>query len=86
MPRRESEALERHDIVLYKGDWEDLRVLLASTRVTPTAFIRALVRRTIRRIEATKAGMERPVEEDIDDRLVNNIEHGDTIAADGGPI
>lgn len=81
MPRRETEKLERRDIVLYKGDWEDLRILLASTRVTPTAFIRALVRRTIRRIEAAKAGAERPVE-DIDEQLVTNVERGQSEPSD----
>lgn len=75
MPRRETEKLERRDIMLYAGDWEELRLLLAATRVTPTAFVRALVRRTIRRIQAAKAGEERPVE-DIDEQLITNVERG----------
>lgn len=69
----EREPLERKDAVLFKGDWATLQELLAGTRVKPTEFIRVLVRRTIRRIQATRAGMERPVE-DIDERLITELE------------
>lgn len=73
MGRRAGEKLERKDVVLYDGDFDRLRELLAATHVTPTEFIRRLVRRTILRIEAARAGAERPVE-DIDVRIVNSLE------------
>lgn len=74
MARREGEKLERRDMVLYVGDWDELGELLAPTRITRTEFIRLLLRRTIRRIQAAKAGMERPVEDIEDDKLIDNIE------------
>lgn len=73
----DTEPLERRDMILYRGDWEELQELLAGTRIKPTTFIRMLVRRTIRRIQAAKAGVERPVE-GIDERLVSDIERANT--------
>lgn len=85
MARRSSERLIRRDMVLYEGDWERLQGLLGSTRVTPTEFIRRLVRKTILRIESARAGTERPVE-DIDVRTIESIESGDQQPAiDSGP-
>ena len=80
MPRKSSgEKLERKDLILYAGDWDRLGELLAPTRVTRTEFIRRLVRKTILRIEAARAGIERPVE-DIDarslDATIESASHG----------
>lgn len=44
--RRSEEPLERRDVQLFKGDWETLREILPKG-LTPTEFIRRLVRRTI---------------------------------------
>jgi hypothetical protein len=73
MGRRSGEKLVRRDMVLYDGDWERLQLLLATTRVSPTEFIRRLVRKTILRIESARAGLEQPVE-DIDVRTIDAIE------------
>jgi hypothetical protein len=51
MVRKAEEELEQKFILLYKGDWDILKEVLASTRITPTEFIRKLVRRTIIRIK-----------------------------------
>ena len=52
MGRRAEEPLEKKDVILFQGDWDRLREILASAKITPTQFIRALVRKKIREIEA----------------------------------
>jgi len=69
MGRRESEPLEKKDIILFHGDWDRLAAILAPVRIKPTVFIRHLVRKKILEIEA-KAGLEaKPVAELTDDDL-----------------
>ena len=52
MTRRAEEPLERRDIQLYKGDWLLLQEILAPAKVSPTEFIRKLVRTTILKVKA----------------------------------
>ena len=83
MGRRAEEPLEKKDIILFKGDWEALRVILAPRKITPTVFIRALVRKKLREIEAKTNLLAQPGPELKDD----DLELGDLAAAqsvDGG--
>lgn len=69
MGRRAEEPLEKKDIILFKGDWEALRNILAPRKVTPTVFIRALVRKKLREIEAKTNMVAKPGPELKDDDL-----------------
>jgi hypothetical protein len=48
MARRSEEPLEKKLILLFRGDWKALEELLAK-RMTPTEFIRRIVRKTIQK-------------------------------------
>lgn len=54
MTKRAEEPLERRDVQLFKGDWEILGEIVRPLGLTPTEFIRKLVRKTIIQVK-TKA-------------------------------
>lgn len=66
MARKEDEPLERKKINLYQGDWERLSEILTTKRISPTFFIRRLVRRTLLSIEARAEAQAKPLETEAD--------------------
>lgn len=67
MGRRADEPLEKKDIILFKGDWDELTAILAPRKVKPTVFIRALVRQKLNEIKARADIHSKPVAEvDLD--------------------
>lgn len=52
MPKRDSAELEKKDIILFKGDWVELDLLLAASKITVTQFIRHLVHNKIAQIKS----------------------------------
>jgi len=82
MPRRASEPLEKKDIILFRGDWDELAAILAPLKIKPTVYIRALVRKNLIRIRAAAAEKARPTPElsdaDLRDLDLLTDESGDT--------
>lgn len=64
MPKRENAELEKKDIILFKGDWAELDLLLAAskTKITPTQFIRHLVHNKIASIKSRSQDKHQQVE------------------------
>lgn len=69
MPRRASEPLEKKDIILFKGDWEELATILAPHKIKPTVYIRMLVRKNLNRIRSAAAEAAQPIPELTDDDI-----------------
>lgn len=72
MPRKAEEPLARKKISLFEGDFEKLGDILQAKGVTPSVFIRHLVRRKLRQLESVLNDVSQPTEE---------IEINDLIAA-----
>jgi hypothetical protein len=60
--KRSEEELEKKLILLYKGDWIRLQEILGR-RITPTEFIRRVVRRTINRAYEKRNQVARSTED-----------------------
>lgn len=54
--KRSSDLLSRHQVILYRGDWEKLQTLHPNNATTE--IIRTLVRRHIQRVEQEMADKE----------------------------
>lgn len=68
MPRKAEEPLDRKKISLFEGDFERLADLLAAKNIPPSVFIRHLVRRKLRQLEAILNEVSRPTGDlDLDD-------------------
>jgi hypothetical protein len=67
MARKAEEPIEKKKIGLFEGDFERLAEILAPKKVTPSVFIRHLVRRKLRQLEAALGEIARPVEVELDD-------------------
>lgn len=52
MGKKERVPLEKRDIILYAGDWDELAAILKTRRITPTQFIRELVHRKLLQIRS----------------------------------
>ncbi len=88
MPKAEKVELEKRDIILYKGDWNELATILKSKRITPTFFIRELVHRKLAQIKAAAQDTHQTVE--IDDVELGNLgeltsDDADQSAGEGQP-
>ena len=66
MGRKEDEPLEKKKVNLYQGDWDRLSEILAARKISPTFFIRRLVRRTLLSIQARSLEVAQNVETDDD--------------------
>lgn len=62
MPKRDTAELEKKDIILVKGDWAELDLLLAPTKITVTQFIRHLVHNKIAQIKSRGQDQHKQVE------------------------
>lgn len=71
MGRKAEEPLEKKDVSLFIGDWDRLAAVLAPRRISPTVFIRKLVRRTLTQIEAKAAFDAKPVLTEISDDIID---------------
>ena len=69
MARKSDEPLEKRDVILFKGDWEELVSYLAPLKVRPTVFIRMLVRKKILEIRERANAQARPTPELSDDDI-----------------
>lgn len=54
MPKKSREPLDPkgREIRFYSGDWERLTDILAAKKITPSEFIREMVKRKIRQVES----------------------------------
>jgi hypothetical protein len=67
--RKSAEPLEKKDVILFAGDWDELAALLAPFKIKPTVFIRQLVRKKLAQIKSAAAEQARPTPELQDDDL-----------------
>ena len=67
MARKAEEPIEKKKIALFVGDFERLAEILATKNVPPSVFIRHLVRRKLRQLEAALGEISKPVETDLND-------------------
>lgn len=68
MGRKSEEPIEKKKLALFVGDFERLGEILAPRNVTPSVFIRHLVRRKLRQLEAVMDAVSRPTGDiDLDD-------------------
>lgn len=60
MPRKSETPLDPRgrEVQLYRGDWDRLKDILAPKGISPSAYIRELVRLKLRKIESQAAPME----------------------------
>lgn len=65
--RKAEEPIEKKKIALFVGDFERLAEILATKNVPPSVFIRHLVRRKLRQLEAALGEISKPVETDLND-------------------
>lgn len=69
MARKAAEPLEKKDIILFQGDWDELAAILAPFKIKPTVFIRQLVRKKLAQIKSAAAERAQPTPELTDDDL-----------------
>lgn len=62
MPKRDVAELEKKDIILFKGDWANLDLILAGSKITVTQFIRHLVHNKIAQINSRTQDQHKQVE------------------------
>lgn len=67
MGKRAEEPLEKKDLNLFAGDWEELEAILKPRKVSVSVFIRKLIRQKILQIKSRAADTYRPVPETDDD-------------------
>jgi hypothetical protein len=75
MGKRAEEPLEKKDLNLFAGDWEELESILKPKKISVSVYIRKLIRRNIQQIKSKAADTYRPVPEtDEDDNSIESIE------------
>lgn len=72
MARKSSVPLEKKDVILFEGDWDELTAYLAPLKIKPTVFIRALVHKKLLEIRAKAAEQQRPTPE-LSDDFINEL-------------
>lgn len=71
MARRSPTPLEKKDVILYEGDWDELASYLTPRKIKPTVFIRELVHKKVLQIRAASAEQHRPTPELTDDDIAS---------------